>query len=252
MVDDQDLVGQIEHEVALARRAFEAAAQRLELEREVVAEGAVEPEVRIRVGREEIDDRAQHREHRRLPAALLLREASLGHAHVAAQHARTMIERFDRGRRLERRRDRRDQQATALVERLHLDRAIARLEQQRRIHEAHVPARVAAGILVAGRQQHAALRVERGGQLREQRGAVDGVDATRDANAAAGLVGMLLGHRDSPIASSRSGPSFGKRKRPPRKRRPRMLSCERMRSRLARSGATRAGSTARRFASAAP
>jgi hypothetical protein len=41
VVDDQDLVGQVQHEVALVGRARQAQPHRLELEDEVVAEGAV-------------------------------------------------------------------------------------------------------------------------------------------------------------------------------------------------------------------
>ena len=67
MVDDQDLVGQIEHEVALALLALEPVVDRIELEGEVVAEGAIEAEIRILVGPEQRGDGAQHREHRRHP-----------------------------------------------------------------------------------------------------------------------------------------------------------------------------------------
>ena len=74
MVDDEDFVGQIEHEVALAFGALQRIVDRIELEGEVVAERAVEAEVGILVGAEQRGDGAQHREDRRDAAALLLGE----------------------------------------------------------------------------------------------------------------------------------------------------------------------------------
>ncbi len=47
MVDDQDLVRQVEHKVALVSRARLLEPDRLELENEIVAEGAVEPELLV-------------------------------------------------------------------------------------------------------------------------------------------------------------------------------------------------------------
>ncbi len=47
MVDDDELVREIEEKVALVGRSLEAEADRLELEREIVAEGAVEAQVRL-------------------------------------------------------------------------------------------------------------------------------------------------------------------------------------------------------------
>ena len=75
VVDDQDLVGQVEHKVALVRGPRQPQPHRLELKDEVVAEGAVEPEMLVFTAAEQSDERAQHRKHRGLAAALLLREA---------------------------------------------------------------------------------------------------------------------------------------------------------------------------------
>ena len=87
MVDDQDLVGQIEHEVALALRALQRVLDRVELEGEVVAEGAVEAEIGVLVGAEERGQRAQHGEHRRHARALLLGEDAAGLGHDQRQAA---------------------------------------------------------------------------------------------------------------------------------------------------------------------
>jgi hypothetical protein len=69
MVRDEDLVGQVEHDVALAGIAGPFLLQRLELENEVVAEGAVEPEKRVFRRGAEIADPAQQRENGRAPGA---------------------------------------------------------------------------------------------------------------------------------------------------------------------------------------
>src|SRR5205085_8752796 len=71
----ENLVGQIEHETALVVRPRQAQRHRLELKHEVVAKGAVKPEVLILGTAEEVDQTAQNREHRGLAAAPLLRKA---------------------------------------------------------------------------------------------------------------------------------------------------------------------------------
>ena len=84
MVDDQDLVGQEQHQVALARLALELVVDRVELEGEVVAEGAIEAEIGVLVGLEQSGDGAQHGEDRRHAAALLLGEDAAGLGDVEA------------------------------------------------------------------------------------------------------------------------------------------------------------------------
>ena len=78
VVDDQDLVGQEQHEVALALLALEPVVDRIELEGEIVAEGAVEAEIGVFLGLEQRGDGAQHREHGRNAAALLFGEDAAG------------------------------------------------------------------------------------------------------------------------------------------------------------------------------
>jgi len=85
MVDDDQLVREIQNKIALVGRSFEAEADRLELKRQVVAEGAVEAEVRLLRVMEERAERAQEREDRRLPTALLLGESACGRSHCAVQ-----------------------------------------------------------------------------------------------------------------------------------------------------------------------
>ncbi len=77
MVDHEDLVGQIEDEIALVLGPRQAQRHRLELEHQIVAKGAVKPEVLVLGAAEQIDQGAQNREYRGLPAAALFREALL-------------------------------------------------------------------------------------------------------------------------------------------------------------------------------
>jgi hypothetical protein len=85
MVDDHELVRKIEQEVALIGGSLEPEPDRLELEREVVAEGTVEAQVRLVLVAEERAQRAQERKHRRLPASLLLDEAARGRSNDALE-----------------------------------------------------------------------------------------------------------------------------------------------------------------------
>src|SRR4051794_31654821 len=77
MIDDQDLVRKVEDEIALVLGPRQAQRHRLELEHQIVAERAVEPEMLVFGTVEQIAQGAQNREHRRLAAAALLREALL-------------------------------------------------------------------------------------------------------------------------------------------------------------------------------
>ena len=78
VVDNEDFVGQIEDEIALVIRPRQPQLHRLELEDQIVTKGAVEPEVLVLGTAEQIDQGAQDRKHRRLPAAALLRKTLLG------------------------------------------------------------------------------------------------------------------------------------------------------------------------------
>ncbi len=70
-------VGQVQYQIAVGRVAPDLLAHRLELERQVVAERAVQAQVRARPG-ERGDDLAERGKHRRPTAALLLGEDSVG------------------------------------------------------------------------------------------------------------------------------------------------------------------------------
>ena len=160
MVHDDQLVGQVEDEIALIGGARQARADRLELEREIVAEGAVEPEVRLLGVPEELDQRAQQREHGGLTAPIFFREAARRCAHRHRDRVVGPLEALDLIEPLERLGDGGEQDQAAGVQGLGAEPAAPGHERERRIHEPHVPASVAAGVLVARCEQHAAARVE--------------------------------------------------------------------------------------------
>ena len=83
-VDDVDLVRQVQHQVPLAVRPVLPERDRLELERQVVAERPVQPQVRV-VAAERGDDLPQRAEHRRLPRPLLLGERPVALGNVDRQ-----------------------------------------------------------------------------------------------------------------------------------------------------------------------
>ena len=118
MVDDDQLVGEIEHEIALVGRARQARPDRLELKREIVAEGPVQPEVWLLGVPEEIDQHAEQREHRGLAATVLFREAHRGRADRDRHRVVRSIEALDEIDRLECLGDGGEQDQTARVQRL--------------------------------------------------------------------------------------------------------------------------------------
>ena len=152
--------GQVEDQVALIGGARQARADRLELEREIVAEGAVEPEVRLLGVPEELDQRPERREHRGLAAPVFLREAGRRWANRHRDRVGRPLEALDLIEALERLGDGGEQDQAAGVQSLGAEPTPAGYEDERRIDEPHVPAGVAAGVLVARGEQHAAARVE--------------------------------------------------------------------------------------------
>ena len=160
VVDDQDLVGQEQHEVALARLALELVVDRVELEGEVVAEGAVKAEIGVFRGLEQGGDGAQHGEDRRNAAALLLGEDTAGFGDVEADQFLRRLGDGDIGKAAQRLADDRQQHLATAVQRLDAHGAAARRDDQRRIDDGRVPARVAAGIFVVRGKHRAPARIQ--------------------------------------------------------------------------------------------
>ena len=161
MIDDQDLVRQIEDEIALILGARQPKAHRLELEDEVVAERAIEAEMLVLGTPEQIVERAQHREDARLPAALLFREAGIAVADRALDTVLPGAPDLGCGECGKRLGNRRDQHPPALIQRLDREIAPARRQHQRRIDKPHIEPRIAAGKLEARGQEDAAPVVKR-------------------------------------------------------------------------------------------
>ncbi len=197
MIDDQDLVRQIQHQVALIIRARQAQLDRLELEHQIVAERAIEPEMLVFGTGEEVAERPQYRKHAGLAAALLLREAGVAGADRAVDAAVAGVADLCRREAIQMVGDRPKQQLPPRVQRLDPKAAAARRQHQRRIDKPHVPARVAAGKLEARREQHAAPLVELLGQRRISRAVGLRQGLALDMDAALGFVADAL-HGECP------------------------------------------------------
>ena len=194
VVDHEDLVGQIEDEIALVLRPGQAQLHRFELEDQIVAKRAVEPEVLVFATAEQIDQGAQNREYRRLAAAALFREAllallDLAQYPIAPDPLETIC-----GESREALRNRVQQDAAALVQGVDREPASARGNNQRRVDKPHIPPRVAAGKFETRRKQNPASLVERLGQRGIGRLILMVADLSRNADAAVGdVAGELHG-----------------------------------------------------------
>eukprot|EP00967_Tisochrysis_lutea_P132864 scaffold232453_cov31-Tisochrysis_lutea.AAC.2 len=132
-VNHKQLVREVKQQVTLALHPLLVLTHRLELERQVVAEGAIEAQHRLRITAEEVTKTADHREYGVLagldsPAHLLGRSIK--------------IEGRDRLARFKSFMDRGDQDLATLVERVDSEGAPGALDAQRRVDESHGPARI--------------------------------------------------------------------------------------------------------------
>jgi hypothetical protein len=214
VIDDDQLVGKIENEVALLGAPGQPLPDRLELEREIVAERAVQAQVWLVAMVEERDDGAEHGEDRRLSAAFFLGEPPGRLAHDARHDVVGADDALDVDQPPEGLGDARQQHAAARVERLHAEAARASDERERGIDEAHVPARVAAGVFVAGGEQDAPALVERGDERIDRAGDGEHLHRALHADASPGLV---AGRRHWSVSSGRGAdPGGGNTKTAPR------------------------------------
>ena len=165
-IHEPDVVAQEQVQVLVAV-ARQLALDGLELEQQVVAEGADQPQARILLAAEFLDQRAQNGKHRGLLAALLLRKQARQRAQAAGQNARLPAEvlpvRMAGQHRLQ---DLRHLLA-ARVERADFHAAVVGDDFERRANGGDVPARIPARIFVAGGEIDAALPVERAQQRRQ-------------------------------------------------------------------------------------
>ena len=205
VIDDQDLVGQIQHQIALIVGAWQPQLHRLELEDEIVAERTVKPEMLVLRAGEQFPQRPQHREDRWLTAALFLRKTLAAFPYVALDPVGAAMPDSDRVERRQMIRDGGQQHRAAFVERLDRKRPSARGQHERRIDKPHVPSCVAARKLEARREQHAAPLVEALGQRAVGRAVGLHRDFAVDPNPAPRLVGLTL-HGTLRVEPSRSLP----------------------------------------------
>eukprot|EP00962_Isochrysis_galbana_P040376 scaffold14607_cov123-Isochrysis_galbana.AAC.3 len=138
-IHHEELVGQVEQQVALALHPSLVRPHRLKLEREVVAKRAVQTEHRLGVAAEEVAQAAHHGEDGVLPRPLLLGEV-VGRGLDGHVHGKSR----DRLARAERRVDRSKQHLAARIERANGECATGSLNAKRRVDEAHGPTRVPA------------------------------------------------------------------------------------------------------------
>ena len=193
MVHDDQLVRQVEDEVALLGRALELEPHRLELKGQVVAEGAIEAQVRLVLVEEQVDEGPQEGEDRGLAAPVLLGEAPGGCPHLALDDVVPRVDRRHDGEPRERPAERGSKSPAARVQGLRPEAAPLRGEHDGRVDEAEVPARVAARILVARRQERPAALVEPFEYRLDGVADGDALDRAADGDAAARQV--LLGAR---------------------------------------------------------
>ncbi len=175
MVDDDDLVGKEEHDVALPIGTGEALRDGVELEGEVITEGAVKPKMRAFAIAEQRDEGSHRGKGGRLADTFLLGEPRLRFADLEGERLFASRETGEPILRRHRLADARQQDGTALVEGRDLDLAPPRREAQGRVGEAHIPPRVAAGIFVIRGEHRAASRVERLAAGENGQGPVTGV-----------------------------------------------------------------------------
>ena len=194
MVNDDKLIRQVQDEVALVGRTFESETEGLELEGEIVTKRAIQPEMRLSRAKEEVDQDTEEREDRGLLAALLFGKAAGCGLDRPDQVIPTPLSPCHSGQPLDSRSESGQQHLATLVQGGEPKVAAARDEGNRRIDEAHVPAGVAAGVLVARGEEHALTAVERIDDGFDRVGDWQVFDETMDGNAAAAAVAIGTRH----------------------------------------------------------
>src|SRR6516162_3137150 len=149
VIDNQDLVGQIEDEVALILGTRQMQLHRLELEYQIVTKRAVEPEMLIFGAAEQLDQPTQNGKDRGLPAPALFGKTLVGLIDLAGDAVGTPGRDANRRQMVDALQDRLQEDPAALVQCLERKLPPPRGKHQRRIHKTHVPPRIPAGELEA-------------------------------------------------------------------------------------------------------
>lgn len=206
MVDRADLVGQEKHEIAAVVAPLQCLVHAIELEGQIVAEGTIEPEIAVGGRPEQRHDRAQHGEDGRRPRAFLLGERAVRRLHHEVDAARLDREVRNILMAAQGLGDEAEKHFAPLVQSLDAEPAPLRGDDERRIDDARVPARVAAGILVVGGEHRAAPRVETVDHRLHRARVRDRLAHPRDGDAALGDVTLGSIGQGFHSGSSSSGP----------------------------------------------
>ena len=156
----EDFVRQIKDEVPSLVRARQALGDRIELEGQIVAEGAKKAQAAVILGLEESDDRAKNREDRRHARALFLRDRPFRHLHGDAQSLGRNVHRSDLGKSVQGLGNKAEQDSSPRIERIDRHLAPRRGDRQGRVDEGDVLTGVAARIFVIREKDGAALVVQ--------------------------------------------------------------------------------------------
>ena len=214
-VKDPDLVRQVQHQVTLGRGTVKPEPDRLELEREVVAERPVQAQVRV-LAPERRRDLPQRGEHRGPAAALLLGELPV----VLGDHDGVLVHGFAALRQCifcacpaQGRAEHRQEHAPAVIQRPRGDLPAGGDDLRARVGVGHVPAAVPPRVLHA-RAHHAAAALVDERRDPAEFGGVEWRGSARDPHAIAGHHLRTLGVHGGP-SGFRPGGGRETTKRPP-------------------------------------
>ena len=160
MVDGENLVGQIEHQVPHGRVACQTLSHRFELKAQLITEGAIEPQVFIGGAREVGAERPQHREDAGLATAGFLWTMPGRRQHLYVQRVAAPSQAGEIGMPAQRALQFWQQHFPAGIERLDAHGTPPGGEHHGRIHKADVPAGIAPRVFESGREQHSTLGVQ--------------------------------------------------------------------------------------------
>jgi hypothetical protein len=173
VVDDDEIVWDVQHEIALILGSGSTQSDRLELERQIVAEGSVQAEVCVLRRREGADHGTEHREHARLTAPLLFWKAPIRALDAAVDFIGPGVEIAYGVEFTERFFECGNQDPAALVQRFDAEFLGAGRQAQGRVLKAQIPTGVASGVVVARGQEHPTAAVEAVDQCFHGRGAIN-------------------------------------------------------------------------------
>ena len=191
-VEDPDLVRQVQHQVALGRGTIQPEPDRLELERQVIAERPVQAQVRV-LAPQRRRDLPQRGEHGRPAAALFLGELPV----VLSDDDGVLVHRFAALQQAQCRAEHRQEHAPAVVQGPRGDPPAGGDDLRARIGVGHVPAAVPPGVLHA-RAHHAAAALVDERRDPAEFGGVERRGGARDPHAIAGHHFRTLGVHGGP------------------------------------------------------